>query len=103
MAEEEAVGAALELGGLPPDVPDELLTLYFENQRRSGGGPVLSWQRLGLGGVLTFQEASGEGLMGRAAGHGGWAAALTPRPPLPCPQMPPGCWPRRSTCCRAPG
>nr|XP_044999106.1 protein mono-ADP-ribosyltransferase PARP10 isoform X1 [Jaculus jaculus] len=49
-------GAAVELQGLPPDVPDELLTLYFENRRRSGGGPVLSWQRLGCGGILTFQE-----------------------------------------------
>lgn len=67
MAEEEEGGAAVELSGLPPDVPDELLTLYFENHRRSGGGPVLSWQRLGLGGVLTFQEAAGEGLMERAA------------------------------------
>uniref|UniRef100_A0A671G2G9 Poly [ADP-ribose] polymerase n=1 Tax=Rhinolophus ferrumequinum TaxID=59479 RepID=A0A671G2G9_RHIFE len=57
MTEAEAeVGAALELSGLPPHVPDELLTLYFENRRRSGGGPVLSWQRLGRGGVLTFRE-----------------------------------------------
>ncbi|KAM9626429.1 protein mono-ADP-ribosyltransferase PARP10 isoform 1-T1 [Trichechus inunguis] len=50
--------AAVELRGLPPDVPDELLTLYFENRRRSGGGPVLRWQRLGCGGVLTFQESA---------------------------------------------
>ncbi|XP_062935791.1 protein mono-ADP-ribosyltransferase PARP10 isoform X2 [Cynocephalus volans] len=49
-------GAAVELCGLPPDVPDELLTLYFENRRRSGGGPVLSWQRLGCGGIITFRE-----------------------------------------------
>lgn len=55
MAEAEA-GAAVELRGLPPEVPDELLTLYFENHRRSGGGPLLSWQRLGRGGVLTFQD-----------------------------------------------
>ncbi|XP_019485846.1 PREDICTED: poly [ADP-ribose] polymerase 10 isoform X2 [Hipposideros armiger] len=57
MKEAEAeVGAALELSGLPPNVPDELLTLYFENRRRSGGGPVSSWQRFGRGGVLTFRE-----------------------------------------------
>ncbi|XP_037658787.1 LOW QUALITY PROTEIN: protein mono-ADP-ribosyltransferase PARP10 [Choloepus didactylus] len=55
MADAEA-GGAVELRGLPPDVPDELLTLYFENRRRSGGGPVSSWQRLGRGGVLTFRE-----------------------------------------------
>lgn len=74
MAEAEAEeGAAVELGGLSPSVPDELLMLYFENRRRSGGGPVLSWQRLGHGGVLTFQEPAGEGLMeggsGAPTGH----------------------------------
>ncbi|XP_036686507.1 protein mono-ADP-ribosyltransferase PARP10 isoform X1 [Balaenoptera musculus] len=59
MDEEEAeLRAAVELRGLPPDVPDELLTLYFENPRSSGGGPVSSWQRLGRGGILTFQEAA---------------------------------------------
>lgn len=59
-AEVEA-GAAVELSGLPPSVPDELLTLYFENRRSSGGGPVASWQRLGRGGILTFEEPAGEG------------------------------------------
>ncbi|XP_057387827.1 protein mono-ADP-ribosyltransferase PARP10 isoform X2 [Balaenoptera acutorostrata] len=59
MDEEEAeLRVAVELRGLPPDVPDELLTLYFENPRSSGGGPVSSWQRLGRGGILTFQEAA---------------------------------------------
>ncbi|XP_007954309.1 protein mono-ADP-ribosyltransferase PARP10 [Orycteropus afer afer] len=48
--------AAVELRGLPPDFSEELLMLYFENRRRSGGGPVASWQRLGRGGVLTFRE-----------------------------------------------
>lgn len=59
MAEVEA-GAALELRGLSPEIPDELLTLYFENHRRSGGGPLLSWQRLGSGGILIFQDPAGE-------------------------------------------
>lgn len=54
--EEVGAEAAVELRGLPPDVPDQLLLLYFENRRRSGGGPVLSWRRLGCGGILTFQE-----------------------------------------------
>ncbi|XP_064124273.1 protein mono-ADP-ribosyltransferase PARP10 isoform X1 [Loxodonta africana] len=75
--------AAVEVRGLPPDVPDELLTLYFENRRRSGGGPVLSWQRLGCGGVLTFQEsadavrvlAQGEHVLHRAR------LSLRPAPP----------------------
>ncbi|XP_014394177.1 PREDICTED: poly [ADP-ribose] polymerase 10 [Myotis brandtii] len=58
MAEAEEGGPAVELSGLPPDIPDELLTLYFENHRRSGGGPVLSWQRLPgpLGTVVSFQQ-----------------------------------------------
>lgn len=59
MAEVES-GAALELWGLSPEIPDELLTLYFENHRRSGGGPLLSWQRLGCGGILVFQDPAGE-------------------------------------------
>ncbi|KFO30644.1 Poly [ADP-ribose] polymerase 10 [Fukomys damarensis] len=56
---EEVAGVALEVNGLTPHVPDELLMLYFENRRRSGGGPVLSWQRLGCGGILTFREPEG--------------------------------------------
>lgn len=59
MAEVEA-GAAVELWGLLPEVSDELLTLYFENHRRSGGGPLLSWQRIGCGGILTFQDPAGK-------------------------------------------
>lgn len=54
--EEVRAEAAVELRGLPPDVPDQLLLLYFENRRCSGGGPVLSWRRLGCGGILTFRE-----------------------------------------------
>lgn len=70
---EEKAGAAVELQGLSPDIPDELLTLYFENRRRSGGGPVLSWHRLGSGGILTFQDPAGE-----RAGSRGSLGALIP-------------------------
>lgn len=74
MGEAEAqAGAAVELSGLPPSVQDELLMLYFENRRSSGGGPVASWQRLGRGGILTFEEPAGEGPTERGslgpAGH----------------------------------
>uniref|UniRef100_A0A8C6S2M1 Poly [ADP-ribose] polymerase n=1 Tax=Nannospalax galili TaxID=1026970 RepID=A0A8C6S2M1_NANGA len=82
MAEVEA-GAAVELQGLPPEVPDELLTLYFENHRRSGGGPVLSWQRLGCGGILTFQEpADAERVLAQAE-HQLHGAPLSLRPAPP--------------------
>ncbi|KAL1767340.1 poly [ADP-ribose] polymerase 10 [Sigmodon hispidus] len=82
MAEVEA-GAAVELRGLPPDVPDELLTLYFENHRRSGGGPLLSWQRLGRGGILTFQDPADAKRVLTQAEHqlSGAQLSLRPAPP----------------------
>ncbi|XP_066058007.1 protein mono-ADP-ribosyltransferase PARP10 [Chamaea fasciata] len=46
----------LEVQGVPPDAPEELLILYFENRRRSGGGPVQSCQRLGPLLFLTFED-----------------------------------------------
>ncbi|CAM5107194.1 unnamed protein product [Natator depressus] len=47
---------ALEVLGVPPDVEEELLVLYFENRRRSGGGPVLDCRRQGSRAVLTFES-----------------------------------------------
>ncbi|XP_053101054.1 protein mono-ADP-ribosyltransferase PARP10 [Hemicordylus capensis] len=47
---------ALEVRGVPPDVPDELLVLYFENRRRSGGGPVQSCRRRGSCATITFED-----------------------------------------------
>ncbi|KAM6171689.1 protein mono-ADP-ribosyltransferase PARP10 isoform 1-T2 [Erethizon dorsatum] len=83
MAEEEP-GMAVEVHGLPLDVPDELLTLYFENRRRSGGGPVLSWQRLGRGGILTFQEPTDAKRVLAQAEHRLQGACLCLRPAPPC-------------------
>ncbi|KAL0598420.1 Protein mono-ADP-ribosyltransferase PARP10 [Plecturocebus cupreus] len=79
----EAEGVAVEVRGLSPAVPDELLTLYFENRRRSGGGPVLSWQRLGCGGILTFREpADAERVLARADHElQGVHLSLRPAPP----------------------
>ena len=68
------VGTVVEVSGLTPDVPEELLMLYFENRRSSGGGPVLSWQRLGPGGILSFREPAGEGMDGK--GQAGSPAGL---------------------------
>ncbi|XP_008054923.2 poly [ADP-ribose] polymerase 10 [Carlito syrichta] len=86
MAEVEAEaekGVAVEVCGLSPDVPDELLTLYFENRRHSGGGPVLSWQRLGYGGILTFQEPADAERVLTQADHKLYGARLTLRPAPP--------------------
>nr|XP_048310483.1 protein mono-ADP-ribosyltransferase PARP10 [Myodes glareolus]XP_048310484.1 protein mono-ADP-ribosyltransferase PARP10 [Myodes glareolus] len=96
MAEVEA-GAAVELRGLSPEVPDELLTLYFENYRRSGGGPLLSWQRLGCGGILIFQDpADAKRVLTRAEHQlAGVRLSLRPAPPraperVLLHQLPPG-------------
>lgn len=50
----------LEVQGVPPDLPEELLILYFESRRRSGGGPVQSCQRLGPLLFLTFEDPRGK-------------------------------------------
>lgn len=50
----------LEVGGAPPDADEDLLVLYFESRRRSGGGPVRSCQRLGPLFILTFENPQGE-------------------------------------------
>ncbi|KAL2767364.1 protein mono-ADP-ribosyltransferase PARP10 isoform 1, partial [Daubentonia madagascariensis] len=82
MAEVEA-GAAVEVCGLSSDVSNELLILYFENHRRSGGGPVLSWQRLGCGGILTFRKpADAERVLAQAE-HELHGARLSLRPAPP--------------------
>ncbi|XP_070777788.1 protein mono-ADP-ribosyltransferase PARP10 [Enoplosus armatus] len=47
----------LEVLELPAGVDEELLFLYFENKRRSGGGPLTSVERKGDGAVLVFEEA----------------------------------------------
>ncbi|XP_053834856.1 LOW QUALITY PROTEIN: protein mono-ADP-ribosyltransferase PARP10 [Vidua macroura] len=49
-------GGVLEVQGVPPEAPEELLVLYFESRRRSGGGPVQSCQRLGPLLFLTFED-----------------------------------------------
>ncbi|XP_004837838.1 poly [ADP-ribose] polymerase 10 isoform X28 [Heterocephalus glaber] len=99
---EEAVGVAVEVHGLTPHVPDELLTLYFENRRRSGGGPVLSWQRLGHGGILTFREPEDAQRVLDQAKHQLQGAWLCLRPAPPCAStrlllqgLPPGTTPQR--------
>ncbi|XP_033011911.1 protein mono-ADP-ribosyltransferase PARP10 [Lacerta agilis] len=51
------MAAAVEVRGVPGDVADELLVLYFENRRRSGGGAVQRCRRRGARATLTFESA----------------------------------------------
>lgn len=53
----ESQGRVVEVLGLPVGVDDELLTLYFENKRRSGGGPLVSVQKSEDRALLVFEEA----------------------------------------------
>uniref|UniRef100_A0A3B3ZDK2 RRM domain-containing protein n=1 Tax=Periophthalmus magnuspinnatus TaxID=409849 RepID=A0A3B3ZDK2_9GOBI len=50
-------GRVVEVLGLPEGVDDELLTLYFENRHRSGGGHLVSVEKTGHCAVLVFEEA----------------------------------------------
>ncbi|XP_068432482.1 protein mono-ADP-ribosyltransferase PARP10 [Clinocottus analis] len=47
----------VEVLALPAAVDEELLFLYFENKRRSGGGPLVSVEKNGDRAVLVFEEA----------------------------------------------
>ncbi|XP_074470025.1 protein mono-ADP-ribosyltransferase PARP10 [Sebastes fasciatus] len=47
----------VEVLALPAAVDEELLFLYFENKRRSGGGPLVSVEKKGDGAILVFEEA----------------------------------------------
>uniref|UniRef100_UPI0037E92DBD protein mono-ADP-ribosyltransferase PARP10 n=1 Tax=Semicossyphus pulcher TaxID=241346 RepID=UPI0037E92DBD len=47
----------VEVLALPAEVDEELLFLYFENKRRSGGGPLVSVEKKGDRAILVFEEA----------------------------------------------
>ncbi|XP_062292615.1 uncharacterized protein parp10 [Scomber scombrus] len=48
---------SVEVLALPDEVDEELLYLYFENKRRSGGGPLVSVEKNGERALLVFEEA----------------------------------------------
>lgn len=60
MPDENLEERTLEVLALPPGVDEELLSLYFENKRRSGGGALVSVEKKGDGAVLVFEEAEGK-------------------------------------------
>lgn len=47
----------VEVLQLPEGVDEELLYLYFENKRRSGGGPLVSVEKRGDHATLVFEDA----------------------------------------------
>ncbi|XP_067824803.1 protein mono-ADP-ribosyltransferase PARP10 isoform X2 [Heptranchias perlo] len=48
--------AILEVHGITDEMPMDILTMYFESNRRSGGGAVASVERHGDYAVLTFEN-----------------------------------------------
>lgn len=60
MSVEREEERTLEVLRLAPHVDQELLALYFENRRRSGGGPLVSVEQRGDRATLVFEEAEGE-------------------------------------------
>lgn len=60
MPVEEPQERTVEVLGLPPGVDEDLLHLYFENKRRSGGGPLVSFEKKGDSALLVFEEAEGK-------------------------------------------
>lgn len=60
MSVENQEERALEVLNLPPNIDQELLVLYFENKRRSGGGPLVSVEKRGDRAKVVFEEIEGE-------------------------------------------
>lgn len=56
MPDERPEDRTVEVLGLPAGVDEELLFLYFENRRRSGGGALVSVEKRGDGAILVFEE-----------------------------------------------
>ncbi|CAM9306180.1 unnamed protein product [Bubo scandiacus] len=73
----------LEVRGVPPGAEEELVVLYFESRRRSGGGPVRSCQRLGPLLFLTFESPQdAQNVLARSSHRlGGADLGVRPAPP----------------------
>lgn len=62
MSVESQENRTVEVLGVPEEVEDELLYLYFENKRRSGGGSLVSVELEGSRAILVFEEAEGKNI-----------------------------------------
>uniref|UniRef100_A0A672N9X7 RRM domain-containing protein n=1 Tax=Sinocyclocheilus grahami TaxID=75366 RepID=A0A672N9X7_SINGR len=57
MAEGSLEERSLEILDIPDDLDDDLLSLYFDNKRRSGGGNVVSLEKHGNHALVVFEDA----------------------------------------------
>ncbi|KAK2887250.1 hypothetical protein Q8A67_015478 [Cirrhinus molitorella] len=57
MAENSLEERSLEILNLPEDLEEDLLSLYFDNKRRSGGGNLVSLERQGKNVLVVFEDA----------------------------------------------
>ncbi|KAM4689918.1 LOW QUALITY PROTEIN: uncharacterized protein WCC33_018462 [Rhinophrynus dorsalis] len=71
MTEVELSGLSeeVEVSGLSEEVDTEFLTLYFENKRHSGGGPIRSISRQGTEALITYENAADAEQVLRQAEH----------------------------------
>lgn len=82
----------MEVPALPPGVDEELLSLYFENKRRSGGGPLASMERRGDCVTLVFEEGSAATRVLAKDRHVLSNSELRVRKPAPRDQLSPPPW-----------
>ncbi|XP_036371630.1 protein mono-ADP-ribosyltransferase PARP10 [Megalops cyprinoides] len=83
MSEESLEDRTVEVSGIPATIEDELLGLYFENKRRSGGGPLTSLNRNGGCAVLVYGEAQVAARVLAKGPHVLQSVTLTVRKPAP--------------------
>ncbi|MGH0138835.1 UNVERIFIED_CONTAM: hypothetical protein FKN15_045566 [Acipenser sinensis] len=83
MSENSLEGRTVEVSGIPNEVEDEFLGLFFENKRRSGGGALASLRRQGSCAVLIFEDAEVAKRVLSKGTHVLHNAKLTVRKPTP--------------------
>ncbi|MBN3283144.1 PAR10 polymerase, partial [Polyodon spathula] len=83
MSENSLEERTVEVSGIPNEVEDEFLGLFFENKRRSGGGVLASLHRQGSRAVLIFEDAEVAKRVLSRGTHMLHNAKLTVRKPTP--------------------
>ncbi|GCB79371.1 hypothetical protein scyTo_0017879 [Scyliorhinus torazame] len=73
----------LQVHGVTDDMPMDILTLYFESKRRSGGGTITSTKRQGDYAVITFENPTDAQRVLSNSGHKFQNVELTVRRPPP--------------------